>query len=111
MHFRVHGKRAKIRYLPAHSAPQRLIEDYRLVAGPGADKDGPLFRPVRNNRSPEGLNRALGPASIHRNIVRKYDLVTGMDTEVTASACTPCGLRRRPMRSIMVRTSPRCRSG
>ena len=82
MHFRVHGKRAKIRYVPAHPASQRLIEDYLLVAGHGDDKDGPLFRPVRNNRSSEGLNRALDPASIYRNIVRKYGLATGINAEM-----------------------------
>jgi len=82
VHWRVHGKRDKIRYVPAHPASQRLVEDYLLVAGHSHDKDGPLFRPVKNNRSGEGLERALDPGSIYRNVVRKYGLATGIEAEV-----------------------------
>ena len=83
MHWRVHGKRAKIRYVPAHPASQRLVEAYLLAAGHGDDQDGPLFRPVKNNRSGEGLDRALDPASIYRHVVRKYGLATGLEAEVS----------------------------
>lgn len=80
-HFKVKGKRDKIRYVPLHPLAQRLIENYLMLAGHGADSDGPLFRPVRNNRTGE-LDRALNPNSIYRNVVRKYGQATGLNIEV-----------------------------
>ena len=82
VHFRVKGKRDKIRFVPVHVAAQRLIEEYLALAGHGADVAGPLFRPVKNNRSPEKLDRPLDPASVYRNILRKYGLETGISAEV-----------------------------
>jgi site-specific recombinase XerD len=82
VHFRVKGKRDKIRFVPVHAAAQRLIEEYLGRAGHGADVAGPLFRPVKNNRSPEKLDRPLDPASVYRNILRKYGLETGIGAEV-----------------------------
>jgi site-specific recombinase XerD len=82
VHFRVKGKRDKIRFVPVHAAAQRLIEEYLALAGHGADVGGPLFRPVKNNRSPEKLDRPLDPASVYRNILRKYGLETGISAEV-----------------------------
>ena len=81
-HFRIHGKRDKIRFVPVHAAAQRLIGTYLDRAGHGADRDGPLFRPVKNNRSPEKLSRPLDPASVYRHIVRKYGRETGISVEV-----------------------------
>ena len=34
---------------------QRLIEEYLAVAGHALDAPGPVFRPVKNNRTKEGL--------------------------------------------------------
>lgn len=82
VHFRVNGKRDKIRFVPVHAAAQRLIEEYLALAGHGSDVAGPLFRPVRNNRTKEKLDRPLDPASVYRNIVRKYGLATGISAEV-----------------------------
>src|ERR1022692_16700 len=82
VHFRVKGKRDKIRFVPVHAAAQRLIEEYLALAGHGADVAGPLFRPVKNNRSPEKLDRPLDPASVYRNILRKYGLETSISAEV-----------------------------
>ena len=79
-HFRIKGKRDKVRFVPIHAAAQRLIEEYLALAGHGADIGGPLFRPVKNNRTPEKLDRPLDPASIYRNIVRHYGLETGIKT-------------------------------
>lgn len=81
-HFRIHGKRDKIRFVPVHAAAQRLIGTYLDRAGHGADLDGPLFRPVKNNRSPEKLSRPLDHASVYRHIVRKYGRETGIGAEV-----------------------------
>ena len=81
LHFRVKGKRDKIRFVPVHAMAQRLIEEYLALAGHGADTAGPVFRPVTNNRTKE-LDRPLDPASVYRNIVRKYGLETGISAEV-----------------------------
>jgi integrase/recombinase XerD len=82
MHFRVLGKRDKIRFVPVAAAAQRLIEAYLALTGHAQDLPGPLFRPVRNNRTPEKLDRPLDPASVYRNILRKYGLETGISAEV-----------------------------
>ena len=81
IHFKVKGKRGKIRFVPAHAQAQRLIESYLLLAGHGDDHDGPLFRPVRNNRTGE-LERPLNTNSLYRNVVRKYGQATGLNVEV-----------------------------
>ena len=44
VHFRVRSKGGKIRFVPVHAMPQRLIEEYLAVAGHGADAAGPVFR-------------------------------------------------------------------
>jgi integrase/recombinase XerD len=69
MHFRIQGKRAKIRFIPVHVGAQRRIEDYLALAGHRSDLEGALFRPVKNNRT--GL--------LDR---RKYGLATGISAEV-----------------------------
>lgn len=76
MHFRIKGKRDKIRFVPVHPMAQRVIGEYLAMAKhgggrDGADLDGTLFRPVKNNRTGT-LDKHLNPASIYRNIVRKY---------------------------------------
>jgi len=81
VHFRVHGKRGKIRYIPVNPAAQRLIEAYLEQSGHRDDVDGPLFRPVVNNRTGE-LKRPLDPASLYQNVIRKYGRETGIDAEV-----------------------------
>jgi len=81
-HFRIQGKGDKIRYVPVHAAAQRLIEQYLGMAKHGDDLTGPLFRPVKNNRTPEKLNRPLDPASVYRNIVRYYGLMVGVSGDV-----------------------------
>ena len=81
LHLRIHGKGSKIRFVPLHPMAQRLIEDYLIEAGHKDDLKGPLFRPVRNNRTGE-LNRPLNPNSVYRNILRKYGAAAGVSTEV-----------------------------
>lgn len=80
-HFRVHGKRDKIRYIPINPLAQRLIIDYLSFAGHAEDLNGALFRPVKNNRTGT-LRRHLNPDSIYRSIVRKYGTETGLNIEV-----------------------------
>jgi len=82
VHLRVQGKRDKTRFVPLHPLAQRLIMEYLALAGHTLDAPGPLFRPVKNNRTPEGLERPLDPNSVYRNIVRHYGLKTGINAEV-----------------------------
>jgi len=77
-HLRIHGKGGKIRYVPLHPLAQRLITDYLDDAGHGEDKNGAVFRPVKNPKG--GLNRALDPSSIYR-MVRGYATKAGISTE------------------------------
>jgi hypothetical protein len=58
-----------------------MIEDYLALAGHRSALEGALFRPVKNNRTGL-LDRHLDPASVYRNIVRKYGLATGISAEV-----------------------------
>jgi integrase/recombinase XerD len=81
MHFRVKGKRDKIRFVPVHVTAQQLIAEYLALAGHAEDVGGPLFRPVKNNVTGE-LDRPLNPNSVYRNIVQKYGLETGVRTQV-----------------------------
>ncbi len=86
MHFRIHGKGSKIRFVPVHPMAQRLIEEYWAAmkhggASDGADLDGPIFRPVTNNRTGT-LDKHLEPGSIRRNIIVKYGRETGINAEV-----------------------------
>jgi len=86
VHFRVQGKRDKIRFVPVHPTAQRLIAEYLEAVkakhgGGESDPEDPLFRPVKNNRTGT-LDRPLDPGSIYRNIVRKYGRETGINAEV-----------------------------
>jgi site-specific recombinase XerD len=81
MHFKVRGKRGKIRFVPVHAMAQRLIEEYLALAGHGGDSGGPVFRPVTNNRTGE-LEKPLDPGSVYHNIIRKYGRETGISAQV-----------------------------
>jgi site-specific recombinase XerD len=69
-HLRVHGKRDKIRFLPAHPAALDRIADYLQMAGHGDDINTPLFRPVKNPRGT--LEKPLNGSAIYHSIVRNY---------------------------------------
>jgi len=71
MHLRVHGKGGKERYLPLHPNAAGLISDYLSANGHDADKEGALFRPIRNNVS-GSVDGALTPQSIYAAVVKHY---------------------------------------
>jgi len=75
-HLQVHGKGGKIRNIPMHSGSHELLTDYLEASGQASDKAGPLFRPIRNNRTGE-LHRALSPDGIYK-IVRGYTTELGV---------------------------------
>jgi len=58
-------------YIPIHAQAFRLIVDYLEAAGHEEDVHGPLFRPLRNNRTGT-LNKHLHPDSIYHAIVKPY---------------------------------------
>ena len=69
-YFRVHGKGGKIRYVPCHSGTLERIDDYLELSGHGADENGALFRPVRNNVT-GGLDGAITADGVYR-MIRGY---------------------------------------
>ena len=79
MHFRVHGKRGKIRYIPVHPETQGLLHDYLAAAGHAQDRKGPLFRPVKNNTT-HRLDKPLHPEAVYQ-LVRHYARQVGIDLE------------------------------
>jgi integrase/recombinase XerD len=84
MHFRIKGKRDKIRFVHVHPLVQRLIEEYLEMGGHAGgiefDLEGPLFRPVANNSTGK-LDRHLDPGSVYQNIVMKNAKATGISAE------------------------------
>jgi integrase/recombinase XerD len=76
-HLHVAGRGDKVRYLRLHVLAQRLITAYLEASGHAGDLHGPLFRPIKNDRT-RTLARPLHPASVYRNIVRHYAGVLGL---------------------------------
>ena len=84
-HIRVEGKGDKVRYLPLHPLAQRLITAYLKEAGHEKDLEGPLFRPVQNNRT-KTLAKPLHPASVYQDIVKRYARDVGL-ADVVPGLC------------------------
>jgi integrase/recombinase XerD len=57
-----------------------LIEDYLDAAGHRADLEGPLFRPVKNNRTGL-LAKPLNPQSLYESIVLHYAKKVGITSD------------------------------
>jgi integrase/recombinase XerD len=70
-HLRVHGKGAKLRYIPTHAHTLRLVTEYLEAAGHGQDLDGPLFRPIVNPRAGHTAT-ALTPGGVYTAVVVRY---------------------------------------
>lgn len=79
-HLRVHGKRSKIRFIPAHAAALDRISEYLDAAGHGEDLAGPLFRPVRNTVD-GNLERQLTPSGVYSCVVKLYAKQIGIRVE------------------------------
>ncbi len=80
IHFKVHGKGSKIRFVPAHPKALEEISDYLDHAGHRGDLSGPLFRPVKNPVTGD-LEKALSGSAIYSRIVKKYALEAGIAVE------------------------------
>lgn len=87
--FRIHGKGAKVRYLPVAPLTLRLIDVYLTAAGHRLELDGPLFRPVRNNTTGT-LDKPLHPDSVYHDVVRHYARKAGLDAEVFGLGVHAC---------------------
>ena len=85
-HLRIHGKGGKIRNIPLHPASNELLTNYLKASGHASDKAGPLFRPIRNNRTGE-LNRALSTDGIYK-IVCSYCAELGIPSGVHVMRAT-----------------------
>ena len=75
-HFTVHGKGDKIRYVPVHQSAAAAISVYMDALGHQEDRNGALFRPVRNNTSGQ-LNKHLTPQAVY-NLVIFYGKKSGV---------------------------------
>lgn len=76
-HLRVHGKRSKIRFIPAHPAALERIAEYIEATGHADDVSSPLFRPVKNTVDGE-LERQLTPSGVYACVVKKYAKQVGI---------------------------------
>jgi site-specific recombinase XerD len=86
-HLVVSGKGEKTRYLPPlHPGTNALIHDYLEAAGHGEDEHGPLFRPIRNNRTGR-VDKALDPDMVYR-LVRGYSAELGFEIGAHALRAT-----------------------
>jgi site-specific recombinase XerD len=78
LHFGIHGKGGKTRYLPAHAATLERITEYLEAAGHKDDLDGPLFRPVKNPITGT-LEKPLSPSAVYHHIVKLHARSVGID--------------------------------
>jgi site-specific recombinase XerD len=85
-HLKVSGKGDKTRYLPLHPGTNALIHEYLEAAGHGADDNGALFRPIRNNRTGR-LDKPLDADMVYR-LVRRYSALLGFEIGAHALRAT-----------------------
>lgn len=78
IHFRIHGKGGKIRFVPAHAGTLERVNDYLQLAGHTEDAGGPLFRPVRNPITGE-LNKSLTASAVYNCVVKHYAAQVGLN--------------------------------
>jgi integrase/recombinase XerD len=76
-YLRIEGKGDKVRYIEAATEALRLIASYLEASGHDKDLEGPLFRPVKNNTT-YTLAKPLNPASVYREIVKRYAREAGL---------------------------------
>lgn len=69
LHLVVFGKGSKTRYVPIHPAALTALDDYLDAAGHRDDRQGPLFRPIKNNVTGD-LDAALTGDGIYGELKR-----------------------------------------
>jgi site-specific recombinase XerD len=85
-HLRVYGKGGKVRNIPLHSGSHALLLDYLKASGHSHDKDGALFRPIRNNRTGT-LERPLSTDGVYK-IMRRYSKELGVPSSPHVARAT-----------------------
>ena len=70
MHLHIHGKGAKIRYVPLHPATAEHVDAYLAAVGHADDKTGALFRPLKNSRHADG-RASITPDGVYK-MLQKY---------------------------------------
>jgi len=79
VHLTVFGKGSKTRYVPLHQEAATHIHEYLEASGHGDDRNGPLFRPIRNNRTGTS-DQALTGSTILR-MVKSYGTAVGIKAD------------------------------
>ena len=69
--------------LAVHSNTAKRLKAYLEAAGHADDLDGPLFRPLSNNRKKQEQRRHMDPDAIDR-VLRKYAKAIGIDRGYSA---------------------------
>ena len=77
--FRVHGKGKKIRYVEIALPALRFINDYLDAAQHGTDRNGALFRPLKNNVTGT-LHKPLDTSSVYK-IIQYYADKSGVSQQ------------------------------
>lgn len=90
MVFCVHGKRDKIRYVEVEPITQHYLALYLGASGHGDNLPSPLFRPVRNRSTTQGIEKHLNPKSVYDNIVLHYAKQVGITAD-THGFCVHSG--------------------
>jgi integrase/recombinase XerD len=85
-HLRVYGKGGKVRTIPLHPGSQELLTDYLEAAGHAHDREGALFRPIRNNRTGT-LERPLSADGVYK-IMRGYSSELGVPSSPHVARAT-----------------------
>lgn len=82
--FRLRGK-GDVERIVALPAPVVQALEHYLKMVPAGDEDGPLFAPIRNNRTGVA-EKSLDPSMIYY-IVRRYALRAGVESRVSPHSC------------------------
>ena len=85
-HLRIRGKGGKVRHIPLHPGTQEVLLDYLEASGHAQDKDGALFRPIRNNRTGT-VDRPLSPDGVYK-IMRGYSTELGIPSSPHVARAT-----------------------
>lgn len=106
VHFRIKGKREKIRFVPVHPMAQRLIEEYLAMANHISGPDGPS-----RTTAPAPSTEISIPARSTATSSSNMDARPASTPRSPVSACIPYARLPRPTPSPTNPTSPRCRNG
>jgi integrase/recombinase XerD len=77
---RIRGKGEKLRYIPVHSGALGAVSEYLEAAGHSADRNSPLFKPVRANAPGSSMQAARMPSGVYR-MVKHYGKQVGISVD------------------------------